>query len=287
MCVQIVSGIISNLKTKMSTQPDMLEKCAQMVANARRIVCFTGAGMSAESGIETFRGGNGLWTGVVGFIVLGWFGTPVGWKWTPGFAWSQYINRFYNPIRDAEPNEGHRALVQLQEMLPDLSIVTQNVDGLHQKAGSNPDRVFEVHGTVQRSRCISNGHIYDFEGNTNLPNKSPTCRVEGCRSTLRPDCVLFTESLPSGPWMRAELATRQLGRDDLMIIVGTSAKVYPAASLPELAVGKGATLIDVNLERMNSFALENYEYLGGTAATSLPALVRRVDEIMKMRISNL
>lgn len=267
---------------EMTSNSEMLEKCAQTVANARRIVCFTGAGMSAESGIETFRGGSGLWTGAVGYIVLGWFGTPMGWKCTPGIAWSQYIDKFYNPIRDAQPNEGHRALARLQSLYPAMSIVTQNVDGLHQKAGSNSDRVFEVHGTVQRSRCVTNGHIYDFEGNKNLPRNSPTCRVEGCRSTLRPDCVLFTESLPTQQWMKAEMATSQLGRDDVMIIVGTSAKVYPAASLPELAAERGATLIDVNLERMNSSDLKNYEYLGGTAATTLPALVKRVEQIKKM-----
>lgn len=200
---------------------------------------------------------------------------------TPSLAWSQYINRFYNPIRDAQPNDGHRALAHLQELRSNTSIITQNVDGLHQKAGSHTDKVFELHGTVQRSRCVTNGHIYDFEGETNLPRKSPTCRVEGCNSTLRPDVVLFTESLPTSQWMGAEFVTRQLGNDDVMIIVGTSAKVYPAASLPELAVERGATLIDVNLERMNSRVLKNYEFLGGTAATTLPELVRRVEELIK------
>ncbi len=266
---------------------DMLEKCAQIVANARRIICFTGAGMSAESGIETFRGGKGLWTGFVGYILLAWFGTPFGWRWTPGFAWRKYIERFYNPIRDAQPNEGHLALVRLQEMYPDLCIITQNVDGMHQRAGSNPNRVFEVHGTVQRSRCISNGHIYDFDGNTNLPTPSPKCRVDGCRSTLRPDCVLFTESLPTETWMQSQIATRKLDHGDVMIVVGTSAKVYPAASLPELADRRGATLIDVNLEIMDSSALRNYEYLGGTAATTLPALVDRVRELRARVMSNM
>ena len=263
----------------MTSDSDMLKKCAQMVAKARHIVCFTGAGMSAESGIGTFRGGSGLWSGAVGFIVLGWFGTPIGWKWTPGIAWSQYIDKFYNPIRDAQPNEGHRALTHLQKMFPDMAIVTQNVDGLHQRAGSNPDRVFEVHGTVQRSRCITNGHIYDFQGETNLPTTSPRCRAEGCRSTLRPDCVLFTEDLPGDQWMGAQQATQRLGSGDVMIIVGTSAQVYPAASLPELASARGATLIDVNLERTNYSSLKNYQYLGGTAATSLPALVNRAEQI--------
>ncbi|CAF1193964.1 unnamed protein product [Adineta ricciae] len=263
----------------MSTDPEMLEKCAQIVANANRIVCFTGAGMSAESGIGTFRGGSGLWSGVLGTVVLGWFGTPVGWKWTPGLAWSQYIDKFYNPIRDAQPNEGHKALVKLEKLCPETAIITQNVDGLHQRAGSKPDHVFEVHGTVRRSRCVANGHIYDFGDEINLPRKSPTCRVEGCRSTLRPDCVLFTEGLPGDQWMGAQTAARHLGHGDVMIIVGTSAQVYPAAGLPESAARNGATLIDINLERTNFSTLNNYQYLGGTAATTLPALVNRVEEL--------
>ena len=210
-----------------------------------------------------------------------WFATSIDWKWTPGFAWSQYIDKFSNPIRDAQPNEGHRAPVRLQQIYHDMPIITQNVDGLHQRAGSNPDRVFEVHGTVQRSRCIANGHIYDFQGETNLPRTSPRCRVEGCNSTLRPDCVLFTEGLPGDQWVNAERATRQLGSDDVMIIVGTSAQVYPAAGLPELAAQRGATLINVNLERTNYSSLSNYQFLGGTAATSLPALVNRVEQMKK------
>lgn len=258
----------------------LIESCARRIANARHVVCFTGAGMSAESGIGTFRGGSGLWTGVVGSVVLGYFGTPIGWKLTPSLAWSQYINKFYNPIRDAQPNDGHRAITQLQQIHSDVRIVTQNVDGLHQRAGFNPDRVSEVHGTVLRSRCVANAHIYDFEGNINLPNKSPKCRVDGCGSTLRPDCVLFTESLPTDQWMKAEFATRQLGKGDVMIIVGTSAQVYPAASLPQLASQRGATLIDVNLEEMN-LSLSNYVYLGGTAATTLPMLVDKVGELIK------
>ncbi|UJR12664.1 hypothetical protein I4U23_016838 [Adineta vaga] len=263
----------------MTTNSDMLEKCAQILANAQRIVCFTGAGMSAESGIGTFRGGSGLWNGLLGTIVLGWFGTPIGWKWTPGLAWSKYIDVFYNPIRDAQPNEGHQALVRLEKLCPEMSIITQNVDGLHQKAGSNSDHVFEVHGTVRRSRCITNGHIYDFHSETNLPRTSPRCQIEGCHSTLRPDCVLFTESLPRDQWLGAEMATRRLESGDVMIIVGTSAQVYPAAGLPELAAHNGATLIDINLERTNFSRLNNYEYLGGTAATTLPTLVNRVEQL--------
>ena len=263
----------------MAVNIDIMQKCAELVANARQIVCFTGAGMSAESGIGTFRGGNGLWNGILGSIVLAWFGTPIGWKWTPNLAWSQYINKFYNPIRDAHPNEGHRALVRLQALYPAMLIVTQNVDGLHQMAGAIPDQVFELHGTVRRNRCVRHGHLYDSDGEKDLPTKSPRCRTYGCDSTLRPDCVLFTESLPRDQWLGAESAIRKLEVGDVMIIVGTSAQVYPAASLPELAAERGATLIDVNLERTQFSRLQNYEHLNGTAAKTLPQLVELVEQL--------
>lgn len=258
---------------------DTMEQCAKILSNARHVVCFTGAGMSAESGISTFRGGSGLWSGVVGSLVLGWFGTPVGWKWTPGTAWTQYIDRFYNPIRDAQPNEGHKALVRLRNYYSTMAIVTQNVDGLHQRAGFPSDRIFEVHGTVRRSRCIANGHIYDFGEETNLPRKSPRCRTEGCNSTLRPDCVLFTEGLPTEQWTGAVETTEALGPNDVMIIVGTSAEVYPAAGLPELASKHGATLIDVNLVQTKFSRLSNYLFLEGTAGKVLPQLVTNLIQL--------
>jgi hypothetical protein len=111
---------------------EMIEECAQVLNKAKRVVIFSGAGMSAESGIGTFRGGSGLWTGILGKAVLGWFGTPVGWKWTPQFAWSKYVDKFYNEIRDAKPNAGHYAITELSTIFPNTKIVTQNVDGLHQ-----------------------------------------------------------------------------------------------------------------------------------------------------------
>ena len=260
---------------------DMIDtdKAARLLSKARRVVVFTGAGMSAESGIGTFRGGGGLWNGPLGYIVLGWFGTPVGWKWTPGICWSQYIDKFYNPIAQAQPNTGHTALADLATVFPDLKIITQNVDGLHQRAGSDPDCVYEVHGTVTRHVCIANRHPYDFGGVTDLPTKSPKCREEGCGSTLRPDCVLFTESLPGDQWQGAESAVRRLKSGDVMIVIGTSATVYPAAGLPELAVHKGAELIDINLEPTGFKALSNYHLLKGSSGVLLPEVVQKLKEM--------
>ncbi len=246
--------------------------------------------MSAESGIGTFRGSSGLWSGILGKLVLGYFGTPVGWKFTPGFTWKQYVQRFYTEIANASPNEGHKALAELERScFPNLSIITQNVDGLHQRAGSS--RVFEVHGTVTRHRCIKNGHIYDFgpqedsDGKLQeLPTSSPKCLT--CGSLLRPDCVLFTEGLPSDAWDDSVIACSKLKQGDVMLIIGTSATVYPAAGLPKYASDKGATLIDINLAPTSFQDLNGYKFLKGGAATILPELVEKVKQLREERVSS-
>jgi len=220
---------------------------------------------------------------------------------TPGVTWSMYIKRFYTEIAHARPNPGHYALAQLQtEVFGDkLSIVTQNVDGLHQRAGNAEDSVFEVHGTVRRHRCLAHGHIYtpptqSAESSVtdaaaaavvddglliDLPTTSPKCQVEGCSSTLRPDAVLFGESLPENQWSSSVGAVQKLRSDDVLIIVGTSAKVYPAAGLPELASRRNAQLIEVNLEPTSFSELKNYNFLKGPSGVILPQLVERVKEI--------
>jgi NAD-dependent deacetylase len=266
-------------------QVDMItiDKAAQMIANAKRIVVFTGAGASKDSGIGTFRGGSGLWTGPLGYVVLGWFGTPVGWRWTPGICWSQYIDKFYNPIKEAQPNAGHYAIAELANYFNGLKVITQNVDGLHQRAGNADDDVYEVHGTVRKYKCIAHGHPYDFNGLEDLPTKSPKCTVTGCNSTLRPDCVLFTESLPMDQWQGSENATRKLRRGDVMLIVGTSATVYPAASLPQIAAAHGAHIIDVNPEATNFKVLNNYHLLQGKSGEVLPQVVAKVKDIVNQQ----
>ncbi|KAL9653118.1 hypothetical protein ABK040_006336 [Willaertia magna] len=282
-----------------------IQNIASLLANANSVHVFTGAGMSAESGIETFRGSSGLWTGFIGNLVLGYFGTPLGWKITPGLCWTQYIKRFYNPIAEAKPNKGHEALAELQQdVFEDLQIITQNVDGLHQRAGSRGSSVHEVHGTVRRHVCTSKErHVFDFnqyfeenpqileklqnqlkkegkERSDPLPESSPKCKVEGCGYTLRPDCVLFTESLPPDDWLASERAIRDLRRDDVLLVIGTSAKVYPAAGLPFYAAKRGAYLVEINLESTSFNQVgERYRFLKGPSGVILPKLVKYVKEL--------
>ncbi|KAG2389447.1 hypothetical protein C9374_014007 [Naegleria lovaniensis] len=315
---------------------ETIERIAQMIANAHRVCVFTGAGASAESGVETFRGSSGLWTGLIGKIVLGYFGTPLGWSISPKICWTQYVKRFYEPIAQARPNPGHYALAKLQKhVFPSLQIITQNVDGLHQRAGSDPDTTYEVHGTVRRHCCVSERHPFDFEqykrehpeeyhesdlnndsqrslheGNNDaggggtstveiseeessslnpheihpiekLPYKSPNCQYPGCKSTLRPDCVLFTEGLPVDQWNRSYDAVRRMREGDVMLVIGTSAKVYPAAGLPSVAAKRGAYIIEFNIEETDYNTLPNYHFVKGPSGVTLPRIVDRVIELRK------
>mmetsp|Transcript_4736 Transcript_4736/g.5496 ORF Transcript_4736/g.5496 Transcript_4736/m.5496 type:complete len:276 (+) Transcript_4736:146-973(+) len=260
----------------------LIKNCAAALVEAKRVVVFTGAGMSADSGVATFRGqGKGIWNGIVGTLALMYFGTPIGWHWTPSFAWRQYLQKFYKPIAEAEPNYGHHALARLETIMrgkisnseDSFSIVTMNVDGYHQRAGSTT--VHEVHGTVTRHRCIKNAHPMNFEVNLSDNKTVPRCQVEGCFSSARPDCVLFTEPLPDREWRNAYGAFHQLTAGDVVVVVGTSNKVYPAAGLPEFGERMGASVYNIDIEYRNGL---NNQIIG-QASQVLPRIVSLVEEL--------
>ena len=263
-----------------------ISACAVKLASATRVAVFTGAGMSAESGVGTFRGQGGFWKGLLGPLVLAVFGTPVGWKWMPTVAWSKYLSQFYGPMAAAEPNDGHRALVRLAERLP-VKIVTQNVDLLHTEAGSDPKTVFHVHGTIGKYKCNINGHPYEFnEGEDpvvakRLPLAPPVCKVEGCGQYIRPDCVLFTEGLPENVWFQSENAMKELGPSDVLLIIGTSSTVMPAASLPEIAAAKGAAIFEFNLEETHFKRLANHMLLKGPVGKILPKVIEQFEALRR------
>jgi NAD-dependent deacetylase len=181
-------------------QPD-LSLAAQTIRSADRLVVFTGAGMSADSGIATFRkGGSSLWSGIRGTIALAWFGTPVGWNAMPGWAWAAYLSEFYGPIARAGPHDGHTALASLEKKFGDkMTIVTMNVDGFHTVAGSS--NVVEVHGTVNRLRCKNHGVVGLQPASV---EEMRSYRCPSCGGYVRPDVVLFGESLPQDDWSRLE-----------------------------------------------------------------------------------
>lgn len=201
----------------------------------------------------------------------------VGWNITPGWVWAYFIKSFYNPIAAAQPHEGYFALNRLnKEKFTNDSFhyITMNVDGYHQMAGADEDCVSEVHGTIKQFHCIKCQNPIIVPSPETTSSCPPRC--EKCGGYPRPACVLFTEGLPSKDWNRAADVIDALQKNDVMIIVGTSSVVYPAASLPSYAKGRGAVLIEVNPDA--STPLKNIVdiHLQGTALEILPQLVNAV-----------
>lgn len=219
---------------------------------------LTGAGISAESGVPTFRGGGGLWRNYRPEDLA----TPEAFARDPRTVWEWYDWR-RSLIARAQPNEGHRALVELERRKEAFLLVTQNVDGLHERAGNR--RVVKLHGDIWMVRCTVCAARRRDE-RVPLPELPPRCV---CGGLLRPDVVWFGEPPPPGAWEKAERAARAAA---LMLVVGTSAVVYPAAGLAPLARSAGARIIEVNPEETTLSALADCS-LRGKAAELLPQLI--------------
>jgi NAD-dependent deacetylase len=237
-----------------------LNQAAQLLRHARYVAVLTGAGVSAESGVATFRGAGGLWEGHRVEDVA----TPHAFRRDPLLVW-----RFYNARRanltTVQPNPGHMALAALEERFAErFALITQNVDGLHRAAGSK--RLFELHGNIRRVRCSGCERIED-RGLEALPDL-PHC---DCGALLRPDIVWFGEMLPADTWVQAEQAVQSC---DCFLVVGTSAVVYPAAGLIQTARLGDVRVIEVNLDRTEASPLMDV-CLTGPSGAILPELVRR------------
>jgi len=198
------------------------------------VAALTGSGISAESGVPTFRDAQtGLWAGYDPQELA----TPGAFARDPELVWRWYAWR-RDLLERAEPNAGHRALADLERRVPVFSLLTQNVDGLHQEAGSA--NVVELHGNIRRSRCPAENVAVEPDETDDLP---PLC--PNCGSPLRPDVVWFGEALPPERLRAASEAARSC---DILLSVGTSGLVYPAASLPYEALESGAIVVEVNPE---------------------------------------
>ena len=198
------------------------------------VAVLTGAGISAESGVPTFRGQGGLWRSYRAEDLA----TPQAFRRDPALVWQWYDWR-RSIIGACRPNAAHQALVDMEESLDAFVLVTQNVDGLHGLAGSR--RVLELHGNIWRLRCTQECSPPWEDRRDPLPEIPPRCPA--CGALARPDVVWFGESLPGAVLMEATEASR---RCELMLVVGTSALVQPAASLPLLALDNGAYLVEIN-----------------------------------------
>lgn len=235
-----------------------MQAARQWLREASKIAVLTGAGVSAESGIPTFRGAAGLWKQFKPEDLA----TPEAFHRDPKLVWAWYDWR-RGLIAKTEPNPGHFALVELERRTPAFTLITQNVDGLHRRAGSG--NVLEVHGDIWTVRCLSCGHEVRDERSP-LPELPPRCN---CGGTLRPGVVWFGEALPPAVWQKAEQAASSA---DVFLVAGTSALVYPAAGLVSTAKQSGAKVIEVNLEETAYSSVVDASFRGRSGEI-LPALL--------------
>lgn len=221
-------------------QPDApIETLIELARGATRLVAFTGAGISTESGIPDYRGPGGVWEQRRPPTIGDFRENPE----TRRDYWEQRRST-YPALAATQPNEGHLALARLERMGILLAVITQNIDGLHQKAGNDPDRVIELHGTAHKVRCLACDRVFDagaIQARQIAGEIVPACQV--CGGPLRSATVLFGEPLPRAA---LDLAVRAASTCDLMLVVGSSLVVNPAARLPVLAKERGAAVAIVN-----------------------------------------
>jgi NAD-dependent deacetylase len=242
-----------------------IDEAAGFLAGVRRVAVLTGAGISAESGVPTFRGKDGLWKSYRAESLA----TPEAFERDPTLVWEWYDWR-RGRIATVEPNPGHRVLAGWEETFEDFAVITQNVDGLHAKAGSRD--VVELHGNIWKLRCTREGTVVETR-ETPLPRIPPVCAA--CGALLRPHIVWFGEALDPAVLDRAFALS---GACQAMLVVGTSAVIHPAASLPAAAARAGAKVIEINVEPTPLTAEADY-FLQGKAGEILPLLDRRLRDL--------
>lgn len=232
----MASATIAPEPMKPITSPNISAELRRRFEAAKSVLVLTGAGVSAESGVPTFRGGgnSAVWKGLPFDVISSGAmlerNLPAVWEW---FDYRRDV------LRALKPNAAHDAIANWQERFADLTLVTQNVDGLHQRAGSR--NVVELHGNIWRARCTACRVVHEIPVEGDRPEACGECG-----DTLRPDVVLFGEMLPPGAF---EFALERASRCELCFVIGTSGLVYPAASLPEVAKSSGAYVCEVNPER--------------------------------------
>jgi len=239
----------------------MFELIKDHIKDIKKIVFVTGAGISQESGVPTFRGKDGLWRK---YDVMK-LATIDAFYDNPKLVWEWYNERRKN-VFAVQPNPGHKAIAEL-EKYANVVVLTQNIDGLHQKAGSS--EVLELHGSIVKIKCS----VCDFKDEimTEFSEIPPLCK---CGNILRPDVVWFGESLPQDVWQKAMIFANQC---DLMVMAGTSLVVSPANTLPIYAKQNNAILIEINPEN-TEMSSEMDLVIRNTSATTLPKFVSMFKE---------
>ncbi len=224
---------------------NLIERAANDLLDSKYAIALTGAGISTESGIPDFRGPKGIWTTdkeaeAKAYKRYELFLSDPKAYWEEILGFKGTYGRFYTEIRKAEPNPGHYALAELERLGIIKCVITQNIDGLHKKAGS--ENIIEYHGSVNKLRCVSCGSRYEFD-EVSLENLPPRCK---CGGIMKYDVVHFKEPIPLDV---VEKSGKEASECDLMLICGTSAVVYPFAGLPRMAkLRPGVKIIEVNAE---------------------------------------
>ena len=217
---------------------DDYKKAAKIIKNSKNLVAFTGAGISVESGIPPFRGPTGLWSKYDPKILdIDFFISH------PDISWKYIKEIFYDYMQNIKPNKAHYFLAELEQKGFLKGIITQNIDNLHQKAGSK--NVIEFHGTANKLQCIKCKSKYDIN-NISLNTLPPICPK--CSGILKPDFVFFKEPIPADAF---EKSIQLMQNADALLIIGTTGEIMPASELPFLAKQNGSKIIEINIEPSN------------------------------------
>jgi len=237
---------------------DEIKNAVDLLLKAGRVSALTGAGMSAESGIQTFRDKDGVWTKM---DPMKW-ATREGYLENPKLVWEWYEAR-RNQVKNSKPNDGHCAMAEFENIFGHFSVATQNIDGFHKLSGSK--NAYELHGNIFRNKCFDEDKILEELDETSIPPRCPYCG-----SLARPDVVWFGEILPQEVW---EAAFDDAKNSDVYMVVGTSGAVYPAAGLAGIAKKNGAKVIIVNPEDSEIDLLADV-LIKGKSGEVLPEILR-------------
>lgn len=246
---------------------NLIKKAARDLANSNNVVALTGAGISVESGIPPFRGKGGIWEKIDPME----FAHIDSFMRDPAKVWDIFIREMKDVIENAKPNNAHIGLAKLEELKILTTIITQNVDGLHQLAG-NTD-VIEFHGTFALQRCLDCGKKIETS-QVSLKEIPPKCE---CGGILRPDCVFFGEMIPQDHLFRSGKVSSEC---DIMLVVGTSAVVYPASNIPVDAKESGAKIIEINPENTPLTASISDYIIRGNAGEIMKEIISEVEALL-------
>jgi len=242
------------------------QDAAKMIKNSQHITVFTGAGISVESGIPPFRGEDGLWEKYDPyFLHINYFMN------NPEESWKLNKKLFYSMFEDCQPNKAHQVVAQLEQEGYVNTVITQNIDNLHQEAGSK--KVYEFHGTYKELICTECGKIYEFQARY-LKELPPRCK--SCNGILKPNYIFFGEGIPQKAYQGS---IKEAQEADLFIVIGTTGQVTPASLIPDMASRHGAKIIEVNTKKSNFTNNITDVFLHGKATEMMEKLYNKLKEI--------